>query len=148
MLFRICSREEVEKWNPVGVPHVIISIHTPGSNPANPKQNEFTRAVLHLAFHDLDQDPGPAFRAVYGEPALMTELQARDVKDFVSQYAWAEFYPIEEIIVHCDAGHSRSPAVAAALSVWLNGDDRLVRKYYTRPNAYVYRTLLNVLLAA
>lgn len=49
---------------------------------------------------------------------------------------------IERIILHCDAGVSRSPGVAAALSKSLLGDDaEFFRRY--RPNMRVYRTLLN-----
>lgn len=45
------------------------------------------------------------------------------------------------MVLHCDAGMSRSPGVAAALSKVLVGDDSQFFKRY-RPNMRVYRTLL------
>jgi predicted protein tyrosine phosphatase len=53
----------------------------------------------------------------------------------------AEF---ENFIVHCDAGHSRSPAVAAAISKAFGEDDSMYFKRY-RPNMRVYRNLLDVI---
>ena len=45
------------------------------------------------------------------------------------------------VVLHCDAGMSRSPGLAAALSKVLVGDDTEFFKRY-RPNMRVYRTLL------
>jgi predicted protein tyrosine phosphatase len=44
--------------------------------------------------------------------------------------------------VHCDAGVSRSPAVAAALARVLKGDDAEYFAGRYRPNTRVYRMLL------
>ena len=48
------------------------------------------------------------------------------------------------ILVHCDAGWSRSPAVAAALTKSLLGQDDSHLFKAKSPNMLVYRTLLNV----
>jgi predicted protein tyrosine phosphatase len=50
---------------------------------------------------------------------------------------------IERIVVHCDAGASRSPAVGAALARVLNGDDAEFFAGRYRPNMRVYRMMLN-----
>jgi protein-tyrosine phosphatase len=50
------------------------------------------------------------------------------------------------IIVHCEAGQSRSAAIAAALAMHYNGDDRefwgaqMYGRVFT-PNAHVYRVM-------
>lgn len=143
MRFRICNREEIERRNPIAMSHAIISISTPGpGGPAKPVRNGFTLGVLFLEFHDLDTEPGKAFGEIYGPHVLFGEEHARKIRDFVQAYS-----TVYNITVHCDAGQSRSPAVAAALSVWLNGDDNLIRRYFHNPNTLVYRRLLDFLTA-
>lgn len=55
---------------------------------------------------------------------------------------------VEQIIVHCDAGYSRSPAVAAALAKALGMSDEV---YFSSgqycPNRHVYRMMMNELAA-
>lgn len=51
-------------------------------------------------------------------------------------------------VIHCDAGYSRSPAVAAALALALNGrgaDDEFFVKGNYCPNMHVYNTMLKEL---
>ena len=50
--------------------------------------------------------------------------------------------------MHCDAGKSRSPAVAAALARVLDGDDAHFFGGRYTPNMRVYRTLLESSVAA
>ena len=55
---------------------------------------------------------------------------------------------VEQIVVHCDAGYSRSSAVAAALALALNGrgaDDEFFVKGNYCPNMHVYNTMLKEL---
>jgi len=143
MRFRVVNREEACRWNPVGEPHVIISIHSPPDEKAAVKENEFTRAVLHLGFHDLDQEPGFSWRKVYGEPIMFTPAMAQEIADFVAGH----YHEISVIVVHCDAGHSRSPAVAAALAY--RYDELETSNWFFEhrcPNRLVHRMLLNVLM--
>lgn len=143
MRFFAISRAEACQWNPIGLPHVIISIYSPPDAPAEVKKNEHTLDVLQLGFHDLDQEPGPTYRKVYGEPVLFTEEMAKTIASFVAE----RYERIEAIIVHCDAGHSRSPAIAAALAYRYN-EHRQSQLYFKlkSPNRMVYRTLLGVLM--
>lgn len=146
MQFFVFSRPEIERWNPTSAKHVIISINSTGSELAKVVRNEHTLAVSSFVFADLDQEPGPTYRQVYGEPTLFTREHAKAILRF------AQTPGISAIVVHCDAGQSRSAAVAAALSVIYNdGDDRQFwgtdqmygAKMYS-PNRLVYRTILNV----
>lgn len=77
---------------------------------------------------------------VYG-CTLMDESDAIGIINAVKTYKDM----VNQIIVHCDAGFSRSPAVAAALSRWLNGDDGIFFGPGYCPNRHVYRTMMNKL---
>ena len=70
------------------------------------------------------------------------EVQAYKIVDFVKK----NMNKVDLIYISCAGGYSRSPAIAAALSLWFNGSDEEYfdgRKYC--PNMLVYRTILNVL---
>lgn len=70
------------------------------------------------------------------------EVQAYKIVDFVKR----NMNKTDLIYVSCAGGYSRSPAIAAALSLWLNGSDKEYfdgKKYC--PNMLVYRTILNSL---
>lgn len=96
--------------------------------------------ILRLKFSDADK-PG---LDVYGNEAgvddLMSDDDAMQVKEFVRKY-WAT-----NIIVHCDAGISRSAGVGAAIMKYLTGDDSQVFDDPIRhPNMWCYRKTLEAL---
>jgi predicted protein tyrosine phosphatase len=133
----VYSRQAIEAIEPHEVPHIIVSITTPG-DPALPegakiKTNEHTLKILRLTFHDLDQH-FPGIEEL--ESDLFQPSQARQILALVKTYPEAQRF-----IVHCDAGLSRSPAVGAALSKIWTGDDTYFFKRY-HPNMRVYRTIL------
>ncbi len=73
------------------------------------------------------------------EIVLMNEGHARAIRKFVEQ--WREM--AETIVVHCEQGMSRSPAVAAAISKFLDGDGSQFFDEYV-PNRYVYDLMITV----
>ena len=96
--------------------------------------DEHRVGLLQLAFADIGNASG-------NEPGAFTEEHARRILDFVK----AMWDSIEVLMVHCEEGNSRSPAVAAAISRLYFGDDRLYflpHMYW--PNRYVYGLLLAV----
>lgn len=134
MQFFVYSRAHIERTSPHDdAPHVIISITTTPQDAAKLPVCATTAGVLRLSFYDLDQLlPGVT------EDELFSAEHAKQIWDFVAQHRAA----IERVIVHCDAGYSRSPAVAAALSRVIEGtDDEFFRRY--QPNRRVYRALIN-----
>ena len=159
----VCSRRAIEQSNPLTVPHLFISIRPPG-DPQEVKlpASALTRGVLHLEFYDLDrvpEEPIPliglpkeSWLALHHATAenLFNETMARQVLDFVRPHVEHRSAPdvnvpeVRAIVVHCDAGWSRSPAVAAALTKTLLGQDDGHWFRAKRPNMLVYRTLLNV----
>lgn len=89
--------------------------------------------LLQLQFADLEQ-PHPGER-------LFDETDADKIFEFVGEH-WPR---IELLMVHCQAGLRRSPAVAAAISrIYFDHDETWFRPGVYDPNMRVYDTLLNV----
>ncbi len=115
-------------------PHVVISITSSPDDVARVRANKACRGILRLSFPDADS---PSER--FFEHELFSREQAALIWNFVDEH----LPHIERILVHCDAGFSRSPAVGAALARVLNGDDAEFFGGRYRPNMLVYRSLLD-----
>ncbi len=108
-------------------PWAAISISTLGDFPTLSEYNR--QGLLQLAFADTaDPDRDDSFTA-----SLATELL-----DFVDEI-WDR---VEVLLIHCEAGMSRSPGVAAALSRIYYGDDGPWFEY-DFPNGLVYQLLVD-----
>lgn len=132
MKFLVLSRQAFEEYNP-SEPFIAISITDPNSkkvNPINPPQ-----AMLSLEFYDLDKDT-----EVFPYSQFMfTEKDACSILNFVEAFK----EETDLIVVHCEAGISRSAGVAGALSKIYNKSDEYYFKNYL-PNMLVYRTILTI----
>ena len=98
--------------------------------------------ILPLCFADADR-PGTD---VYGRDAgiqdLMSDKDAECIVEFLTKH------PNVDVIVHCDAGISRSSGVAAAILKYLTGDDSSIfDNARLHPNMWCYRKTLNALIA-
>ena len=113
------------------IPWAAISVSTHGDWPILNKCQQ--TALLQLAFADADTQSEAT------EAPLFTEHDAENILSFIQN----EKHKIEILLVHCEAGISRSPAIAAALSLIIDGDDKYFFKPPYRPNMMVYRTILN-----
>ena len=133
MEIRVCDREEIERGIPVRTDYVVISIRDPGKPRAKVKPQCGLRDVLFLAFHDTE--PSANFE-LPPEMKPITPAQADEIRNFVQKHESA----IGAIVVHCEQGMSRSPAVAAAISDALGLDGRRFWQLYT-PNQHVYHTV-------
>jgi predicted protein tyrosine phosphatase len=133
MRFIVTDRESIESGILVRSAYAVISIRDPNRRKVRVRNQSGLREVLHLAFHDaepLKSMPMPP------RIKLMTQAQAGEIWDFVR----GQPVNIGAVVVHCEGGVSRSPAVAAALCRGLGGDDsRFFRQY--KPNAYVYKLM-------
>ena len=109
----------------------VISITEPNEDWPVITQTESCKGVLKLAFHDIDKPEEPY--------VIFNENHAKQILDFAKEMAECN---IDLLIVHCHAGWSRSPAVAAALAKIYHQNDELYFKH-CRPNTHVYRLLLN-----
>jgi predicted protein tyrosine phosphatase len=98
--FVVLSREDAERYEP-REREICISIADPDAEPAN-LSTDFA-GVLRLNFTDIVE---------MGEPSdvLFSEIHARAIREFID--AWPD---ARRIVVHCQAGMSRSPGVALGL---------------------------------
>jgi predicted protein tyrosine phosphatase len=134
MEFMVVGRQEIEDGLLLRAPHVIISIADPGSPQPKIRPSGLCRGILRLRFHDAEPTEG-----FISPPEIkqMTQQQALAIWQFVLTH----LLDIKLVVVHCEAGMSRSPAVAAAICRGLGGDDsRFFQEY--QPNMLVYRLLL------
>ena len=129
----VYSRRALEAVQPHEVPHVTISITSGPEDIARVRRNEHCKGILRLYFADAEV---PSDR--FPEAVLFTPAHAGQIWDFVLRHR-----DLERIVLHCDAGISRSAAVAAALARILNGDDAEFFAGKYRPNMRVYRLLLD-----
>ena len=113
------------------VPWACISIVT--EKDTWPKISEANRiGLLQLAFADIANAEGDEERA-------FNENHAHRILDFVKG-VWDR---ADVLMIHCEEGNSRGPAVAAAISRIYLGEDKLyflLHMYW--PNRMVYRILL------
>ena len=104
-------------------PYIIISIHNPDQPPAKIPTDPNLRAILALAFDDCRH----AIRDTdTPELSPMTAAHAAQIRDFVRLHQ----PHIAAIVVHCEQGFSRSPAIAAAVSETLGLDPCLFWQGY------------------
>jgi len=135
MEFFVYGRREIEAGVVMRMPYVLISIFDPHSRKPRPRFDRLCREVLYLRFHDAE--PSAVFQ-LPPDIRLMSRRQARAIWQFVS--TWRE--RVQAIAVHCEAGMSRSPAIAAAVcSVLGDSDARFFRDY--QPNQYIYQLLIS-----
>lgn len=135
MLFQVMNRQSARKYSfqnhGQGMPfkYVIISIsdvHMP-ANQFN-KTNELVDE-LHLFFDDVEK----------GEHYCMQKEDAIQILDFMNKHM-----DVDECVVQCEAGISRSAAICAALMLIIEGSDKEIfenPKYC--PNRHCYRLLLD-----
>ena len=134
MDFIVAGREEIESGIVVRTPYVVISITDPGKRPASIPRATGFRDILRLQFHDAV--PAVDFTRP-SEIVLMTKDHAESICRFVRLWQTK----VETMVVHCEQGMSRSPAVAAAICKVLGGDDREFFREYA-PNPYIYQLTL------
>lgn len=134
MRFKVLNRDQVEA-NQIptllGEDYVLISISCP-NDPADIPDNQHCKEILRLEFDDLDTPLS------WAKCKLFQKEQAVKILDFFNKYRIS--CPL--LVVHCDAGISRSPAVAAALTkIQGHGDSEYFSHYI--PNRRVYSFLMN-----
>ena len=130
--FVVLSRRDLKRFGSAE-PFAAISITNPLLPEAELGPDAPCAEVLRLQFHDTGD---------YGQPLrdqiVMTPAHAEQILAFVERHRST----VRTWVCQCEAGVSRSAAVAAALSRILQGDDRFFFANFS-PNRWVYRTLLD-----
>lgn len=121
--------------------YVMISISNPftiyKNAPFSSKKNNVID-ILRLSFVDADNAGDlDVYGKIAKEEDMFSDEQARQIVEFTKKYM--DF----SIIVHCDAGISRSSGVAAAiLKHYTGNDDRIFHSPWYAPNMFVYYKVL------
>lgn len=161
---KICvlSRREFEVYQGIE-PYIAISITDPNSEPVEFTDNDNFLQMLSLQFHDVDKrikkrkdckickgtgkielfsniNNGHCYACTDKMDIITFDKQmACKILDFVSDWV----LDINQVVVHCEAGISRSAGVASALSLIYNKKDQYYFDNYL-PNTLVYRKIINV----
>lgn len=116
-------------------PYILISIRDPDKRPVRIRHCSLCKGFLELVFHDAEPVEGfvPTDPIIY-----MTDTDARTIWRFLYKYEG----DYEVIVVHCEQGMSRSPAIAAALATVLTPADQQYLQT-SQPNRYVYECMLS-----
>lgn len=131
MKFQVLSREKARahSFKPNIDKCIIISINGTDAELNRFKPNKQIRAIKHFVFNDVEGD----------EAYCMTREDADNIITFVNEHV----NEVDEIIVHCGAGVSRSAGVCAALMLIINGDDsEIFNNPRFCPNMHCYRLVL------
>jgi predicted protein tyrosine phosphatase len=125
----VTDRESIERGFLVRGAYALISIRDPDRRRVKIPRSPLLKATLELAFHDAE--PSEGFR-LPENIRLMNEEDAAEIWRFVRQLPTE----VGTLVVHCEQGVSRSPAIAAGLSQGLGEDSEFFRNNY-QPNAYI-----------
>ncbi len=125
--FFIYSRAAIERLPAHDVPHLIISITSAEDDVARIPAGPHTLELIRLSFLDVAE----------GQPGAMTEEHAMKILAAFERHR----PPLERVVLHCDAGVSRSPGVALALATLVGADTTEIGRRYA-PNRHVVHTLL------
>lgn len=140
MEFIVLSRENAADFSyRVKKDCVFISITDPELCKNDFAKNPHIKAILRLAFDDVDgfQDK------MFSTDQPMTLTQAKEIANFVLE--WKD--KVDLIVVHCEAGISRSAGVCAAIMKYLTNDDMpIFNNCYFCPNMFCYRLVLNAFM--
>lgn len=119
----------------IKVPFSMISIVSPDHPPYEVANNSYCKDILYLKFHDirirkdLGKERIEQINSIYEvkkEIVRFDDEHARQIIDFGLKNK-----EHKNFIIHCEAGMSRSPAVALALSEILNLDKKTPEIYVT-----------------
>lgn len=132
--FIVKSRKDIEEGFFPGGRSILVSITDPDKG--FPNRTNWYENTLWVKFDDADTKANE-------NTVLIGSSIARSIYRFVNRYV---LDGIENVVVHCEAGMSRSAGAAAALSKIFNNDDSLIVKNKPFYNRKVYREIMDFYL--
>jgi len=118
----ITNKHFMNTINKQELPFVIISVLSPeyGLDGIQIEKGDYCQSHLIVYFHDVNDDGSVNSLKEVGDIIIpMNETHAKRIIEFVMK--WKD--KVNNFIIHCEAGMSRSPGVALALSEILNGQE-------------------------
>lgn len=129
--FTVMSRKDASKYSfgAINEKTIIVSITDVGSRDNTFGKNSNIVGICRVKFDDVEK----------GEKNCITSADAKKILTFMERHK-----DINNVIVHCEAGISRSAGACAALMLIYTGSDMdiFMTARFT-PNMTVYRTILN-----
>lgn len=119
-------------------PYICISVSNWQTEPYSVPANNLCPAVLYLKFDDVSYSTDDEMNYQYDdgyEPIPFTDNNAADIVRFVKK--WNSH--TDDILINCEAGISRSPGIAMALSQWLNKDNAIPEMYIRTMHSFGIR---------
>ena len=129
--FTVMSRKDASKYSfgSVDEKTIIVSITDVNSRDNTFGKNPNIVGICRVKFDDVE----------IGEQNCIQQSDARKIIDFMERHK-----DINNVIVHCEAGISRSAGACAALMLIYTGSDMdIFTTARFSPNMTVYRTILN-----
>lgn len=136
--------------------HVVISITSPGSREARLPRSPSRRDTLRVQFWDIKipicraQCYPTDFWAKCEVPQLhrvrkpITSEEIKPIVDFILKW----YNIVDLIVVHCEAGMSRSVAIACAIADFIGHPNRGRMFEHNAGNGHVRTLVLNALMAS
>jgi len=143
MKYKVLSRGMMKVYSYQSHPEhsMVISIYTPGDRPIQFREADLRISNIDFIFSVCFNDSELGEEKSYGEP--ISKKQAHDIVNFVKLHK----NQVDQIIVHCDAGVSRSAGVCAAIAKALDNDDSyFFQSAFYCPNMTCYRRVLNAFI--
>ena len=133
MVIKVMSRAQIEEFSR-GANHAVVAVVSlSDSDKESPhlENNPMNGIVYKCRLHFDDVDEG-GHHCITIDDAYQIVTFINNIKDTADM-----------LIVHCEAGISRSPGVAAAIMKFLNDDDTPIFDSHSyRPNMTCYRKVL------
>ena len=103
----------------INIPYILISVVSPEYPNYELAYNDMCKDVLKLRFHDVDEKGN--INSLVETGKIITRIDdkiAQQIIDFSQKHN-----DIKNMVIHCEAGVSRSPGIAMALSEIRNGTE-------------------------
>ena len=134
MEFTVLSRDEIKHYN-TDKKHIVISVSDPEYDSPRLPENPNRLCSLYLSFHDIDDIH---YRGdLEAKMIIFKKRNATLILKFFETFRDSA----NLVICQCEAGISRSSAIAASLCKISGQDDSKFFKEYL-PNSFVYNSIL------
>ena len=129
--FVVSSRLGLSKIDYKNLKYIVVSITDPYDNAAYIQKREGLKGVIRNEFYDIEWENYSGFQTI-------TDEQAARIVWFVNKH----YNNVDMIVIHCEAGISRSSGAAAALSLLIEGKDAFTGEKKYLPNGLVYSKII------